>query len=171
VPPGAHDSARTGHRRRQPPEALLPLVAPDLQVHVDDVVVGDRETGEAVPDRERPRLTARLEAPDDADPSAEVLGAERSRWPTRLELGRRARPVPLPVLEDDDAGDLLAATVRNLSEAVRERARERDRDPLFDSERAVGPDDDADVGRDELVGLRQRGWCQNERADGRRRGR
>jgi hypothetical protein len=150
---------------------LLPLVAPDLQVHVDDVVVGDREAGEAVPDRELPRLVARLEAPDDADPSAEVLGAERPRWPTGLELGRRARPIRLSVLEDDDAGDLLAAAVRDLPEAVRERAGECDRDLLLDGERAVGLDDDADVRGDEVVGLRERRRSECERADGRRRGR
>jgi hypothetical protein len=171
VPPGTHHSARAGHRRGQRPESLLPLVAPDLQVHVDDVVVADREAGEAVPDRERPRLVARLEAPDDADPSAEVLGAERPRWPTGLELGRRAGSVRLPVLEDDDAGDLLAAPVRDLPEAVRKRAGECDRDRLLDGERAVGPDGDADVGGDEVVRLRERCGSERERADGRRRGR
>ena len=38
------------------PSGCLPLVAPDLEVHVDDVVVGDREPAQAVADRERAHL-------------------------------------------------------------------------------------------------------------------
>ena len=44
VTPRANDVPGAAHRRGQPAEALLPLVAPDLEVDVDDVVVADRET-------------------------------------------------------------------------------------------------------------------------------
>ena len=40
--------------------------APDLEVDVDDVVVGDRDAREPVADRERADLAGRLEVPDDA---------------------------------------------------------------------------------------------------------
>ena len=109
VAPGAHDVAGPAHRRRQPPEALLPLVAPDLEVDVDDVVVADGEAAHPVVDDERPLLRSRpTEAPDDADAPAEVLDAERARRPAGLELGRRARLERPAVLGDADLVDPLA---------------------------------------------------------------
>jgi len=157
MPPGAHDSAGPRCRCGQRPEPLLPLVAPDLEVDVDDVVVGDREAGEAIPDRERARLVDCVEAPDDPDPATEVLDAEGARRTAGLELGRSTRPERLPVLEDNDARDLLTATVRDLTEAVREAeaAAEGDGDRLLDGNRAVGLDLRADVRGDEVVGLRE----------------
>ena len=109
--PCAQDATGPGHGRRQATERLLPLVAPDLQVDVDDVVVADRQPAEAVADRERARLIASLEPPDDPHPSAEVGDAERARRPARLELGRRARAERAAVLEDDDVRDPLAPPV------------------------------------------------------------
>ena len=152
--PGADDVARPAHRRRQPAEALLPLVAPDLEVDVDDVVVGDRESRYPVVDDERPLLRAvRAEAPDDAHASAEVVDAERARRAAGLELGRGARLERPAVLRDADLVDALAVPQRDLAEAEGERAGERDCDLLVDGDRAVRADGRLDVARDELVGL------------------
>jgi hypothetical protein len=51
---GARGRAREPELRGEEPERLLPLVAPDPEVDVDDVVVGDGEVSEPVGDRERP---------------------------------------------------------------------------------------------------------------------
>ena len=88
-------------------EPDLPLVAPDVEVHVDDVVVGDREPAQRVADLERPsprraRCSARRSAsfpPRCATPkvpggstAAEVgaaagpVAAARSRAPRRREI-------------------------------------------------------------------------------------
>ena len=48
VAPGARDVAGREQLRRQLAEADLPLVAPDLQVDVDDVVVRDRDAAQPV---------------------------------------------------------------------------------------------------------------------------
>ena len=113
VAPGAHDVARAAHRRRQPAEALLPLVAPDLEVDVDDVVVAGRETGDAVVDDERPlREAVRGEPPDDTHAAAEILDAERARRSAGRELGRRPRLERPAVLRDPDLVDPLAVPQR-----------------------------------------------------------
>ena len=165
--PCADDVARPGHRGRQLPEALLPLVAPDPEVDVHDVVVRDREAGEAVADGEGSRLVRRLEAPDDSHAAAEVLDAERAGRPAGLELGVGAGPVGSPALGDGDSRDLFAVAVRELTEAVREleAAAEGDGDPLLDRDRPVRPHLGADIGRDELVRLRVRGRSDCERGD------
>ncbi len=67
-------------------ERLLPLVAPDLQVDVDDVVVCDRDPAERVRDGERARLVAGVEVPDDARGVAAPFDPERP-WLAGLEAG------------------------------------------------------------------------------------
>ena len=136
--------ARKLDRRGQPPEPLLPLVAPDLQVHVDDVVVGDREPSQPVADRERPR-GERGVVPDDPVPSVDRDVAERARLAARAELGRSARPVALLALGDVDVRDRLALAERNVPVPAGEDAVERERDPLLDRERPVRLDRDVDV--------------------------
>ena len=90
--PGAQDLAR---RRLDPDESeerLLPLVAPDLQVHVDDVVVRDGDLAQRVRDRERARLVARVEVPDDPHRVAALLDAEGAGLgPARGSSGSRGR--------------------------------------------------------------------------------
>ena len=54
--PGALDATGRRELGGEPAEPLVPLVAPDLQIDVDDVVVGDRHPAQPVADRERPRL-------------------------------------------------------------------------------------------------------------------
>ena len=54
--PGAQYLARRGQRRGQLLEAHLPLVAPDLEVDVDHVVVGDRDPAQRVAHLERAHL-------------------------------------------------------------------------------------------------------------------
>ena len=170
VAPGADDVAGPAHGRGQAPEPLLPLVAPDLEVHVDDVVVAHGEPGHAVVDEERALLDAvRLEPPDDPHAPAEVVDAERAGRAARLEIGRRARPEGLAVLGHADLVDPLARPVRDLAVAVGERARERDGDRLVDRDRAVRTDGGRDVAGDELVGLALRDPGEGERGDDGRR--
>jgi hypothetical protein len=173
VPPRANDVRGAGHRGRKAPEPLLPLVAPHLEVHVDDVVVRDREAGEAVADRERARLVRRVEPPDDADAPAEVADPERPGRPAGLQLRRRPGSERASPLEDDDVCDLLAVAVRDLAEPVREpeAAAERDRDRLRDGDGAVRPDVRADVCLDEVVRLGESRRRERERGDSRRRDR
>ena len=52
--PRAEDPAGRRLGRGEAAERLLPFGAPDLEIHVDDVVVGDRDAREAVVDPERP---------------------------------------------------------------------------------------------------------------------
>ena len=168
--PGAHDVARPAHRRRQPAEALLPLVAPDLEVDVHDVVVAGRETRDPVVDDERPlREPVRGEPPDDPRASAEVLDAERARRAAGLQLGRSPRLERPTVLRDADLVDALAVPQRDLAEAVRERAGEGNGDRLVDGDRAVGADVRLDVARDELIGLAVGDPGERERGGGCRR--
>ena len=170
VAPGADDVAGPAHRRGQAPEPLLPLVAPDLEVHVDDVVVAHGEPGHPVVDEERTLLGAvGLESPDDPHAPAEVDHTERVGRAAGLEVRRRARTEGSSVLGHADLVDPLARPVRDLAEAVRERARERDRDRLVDGDRAVGPDGGRDVAGDELVGLALRDPGEGERGDDGRR--
>ena len=79
-------------------ERLLPLVAPDLQVDVDDVVVRDGDAAKRVRDRERARLVAGVEVPDDPTcrrgarrRTSRAAGLE-ARSVARARTRRRARP-------------------------------------------------------------------------------
>ena len=72
-------------RRLDPDEAserLVPLVAPDLEIDVDDVVVRDGDAAQRVRDGEGPRLVARVEVPDDA--RAVAAAVRRRRFPAAL---------------------------------------------------------------------------------------
>jgi hypothetical protein len=156
--PGADDvTAFRAHGRGQTPEPLLPLVAPDLEIDVDHVVVRDGETRDLVEDRERPRLVGGTEPPDDADPIAEVENADRAGSPTRLEVRRGAREVRVPALGYPDPRDTLAGAVGDLAVAVREleSASEGDGDVLVYDDGAIRPDADTDVRFDEVVRLRE----------------
>ncbi len=82
-------------------EWLVPLVAPDLQIDVDDVVVRDRDAAQRVRDREGTRLIARVEVPDDPCAVTTLFDTERCRWPgSRLECGLVA-----PLERDAALGD------------------------------------------------------------------
>jgi hypothetical protein len=151
VAPGSDDVPAAHHRRRELTEALLPLVAPDLEIDVDDVVVADREPRDAVAHGERPRLVRGLEPPDDPHLPAEVADAERAGRPAGLELGRGAGPEGLPALRDREHLDPLALSIRDLAEAVGERAGEADPDVLLDVHDAALVDRGEDVGRYEIV--------------------
>ncbi len=68
--PGSGPGQR--HRRRQASEPFLPLVAPHLEVDVDDVVVGERQPAQPVADREGPQLVLRAEVPHDPSAALDV---------------------------------------------------------------------------------------------------
>ena len=133
----------------------LPLIAPDLQVDVDDVVVGDRDTAKRVRDRERACLVAGVEVPDDARGVAALLDAERPRLP-RLEARLGSLPEGHAALRDRREHERLAVTQRDVAVPVEEIAGEGDLEPLADAERAVRLHVDGDVGLEqgEAVGVR-----------------
>jgi hypothetical protein len=109
-----HSVVRAARRLREEehgvelPELLLPLVAPDLQVEVHDVVVGDREPAEPVADREGADVGKRAVVPHDPYPVGKVRDAVRVGIAARAELGRGARVVPSPALLDEDLVEHLA---------------------------------------------------------------
>ena len=146
--PGAID------RRRQPAEPDLPLVAPDLQVHVDDVVVRGRDAAQPVADAEAAPLRRRSVVPD--DPHA-VLGLRRpvrARARRAAELRARSRPVGDVALGDRDLVERLPVLERDLAERAAEVTGEVERDRLVDRQAAVRRDLDDDVGRGKREGLR-----------------
>ena len=144
VAPGLEDVAGAAHRASEPAERHRPLIAPDLEIDVDDVVVADRETREAVAQREGARAAVRLEPPDDANLARRLLDAERARRAAGLEGGRGAWPERLPVLADRDGADVLALAERNVAVPVGEGAAEEDGDHFLHRNGAVALDDRSD---------------------------
>ena len=69
------------------------MVSPDLEVDVDDVVVGDREPAEAVGDRERADAAVLPVVPDDPNPVVALLDAECVRSVEAPQLGVASGPV------------------------------------------------------------------------------
>ena len=135
--PRAHDLPGAGFRGDQPAESGLPFRAPDLQVHVDDVVVGDRDAPEPVVHDECAELVARLVVPDDSRLAGCDCRAERARGVGAAKHGAPAWPVAPAVLADAHLVDRLARPKRNVPVAAGERSAERVRDGLFDDEAAV----------------------------------
>ena len=148
LPPALEDPARRVLRRDEAGERLVPLVAPDLEVHVHDVVVRDGDATERVRDRERPRLVRRVEVPDDAHAVVRALEAEGAERP-RLQLGLRPLRVRDAALGDRGLDERLALAQGDVAVAEVEVAGEGDLDPLADPERAVRLDVDPDVGREQ----------------------
>jgi hypothetical protein len=167
VPPGALDVAGRDQRRRELAEPDLPLVAPDLQVDVDDVVVGDREPAEAVVDAEPPRLVRRLVVPDDPDPLVSARRPERAGTPGAAELGAGSARVLLVALGDEDLVDGLALAERDLAVGAAEVAHEREHDHLVDDQAAVLLHLDGDVGsgQRERLGVGVPGECERRRSE------
>ena len=143
--PGALNVAGRHERSGQLVEPDLPLVAPDPEVDVDDVVVGDREPAQAVVDAEPPRLVRRLVVPDDPDSVVRGRRTERTRAPRAAELGAGpARVLPV-AFGDEDLVDGLALAQRDLAVGALVVADERERDQLVDDQAAVRLDLDGDV--------------------------
>ena len=143
--PGPQHVAGGDHRRGQLVQADLPLIAPDLEVDVDDVVVGDGEAAQPVVDAEPPLLVGGLVVPDDPDPRVRARRAECPRRARALELGAPSGLVLLVALRDGDLIDGLALAERDLAVGAAEVAAERERDHLVDDEGAVLLDLDGDV--------------------------
>ena len=166
--PRAEDLSRGRLDPDQPREACVPLVAPDLEVDVDHVVVGDRDPAQGVRDRERARLVDRVEVPDDPHRVAAALDAERSGAP-RLEARLVALPERDAPLRDGWVHERLAFPERDVAVAEVEVAGECHLEPLAHSERAVRLDVDGDVGLEEREAVCARGPRQRERgAEGER---
>ncbi len=159
--PGTGDLARSQNRSRQAAEAGLPFVAPDLQVDVHDVVVGDGQAAHPVVDPEAPLLRRGVVVPDDPDAalcSSDPVGAGRA---CRAELRRGSGAVDDVALRDRDLVDLLAVAERDLAEGAAERAVVDERDVLVDDQRTVLRDLNDDIGRLEREGL---GLCGSRRS-------
>jgi hypothetical protein len=165
VAPRAEDLARCGLDPDEARNGLGPLVAPDLQVDVDNVVVGDGDLPERVRDRERSRLVARVEVPDDPNRVVAPFDSERSAL-TRLEIGFIAPLVGDSALGDGRIDQRLARSEWDVAVAEVEVARERDLEAFAYAERAVLLDVDGDVGGEqgEAVGARRAG--EGESCDG-----
>jgi hypothetical protein len=121
------------------------VLAPDLEVDLGDVVVGDGEAAHSVPDRERPRFEARAVVPDDPDAVVDARDAEAPGGAGAADLRRCSRRVRLPVLENGDLGDRLARPERDLTKCALEAPVEAERDQLGDRQAAVALDLDRHV--------------------------
>jgi hypothetical protein len=163
VTPGAKDRTRREEQRIQLTEADLPLVAPDPEVDVDDVVVGDCEPTQPVMNAKRARLRVGAVVPDDAKPPVGARRAERSGRARGAELGRRARRVVHVPLGDADLVDRLLVAERQLAEAAGEGAVEEEGDVLVDDQRAVIGRLDDDVAERKRETLRRRRRRSRER--------
>ena len=166
--PGAQDLPWGRLDSDEPREALVPLVAPDLEVDVDHVVVGDGDPSQCVRDRERAGLVDRVEVPDDPHRVAPALDAERSGVP-RLEARLVALPERDSALRDGRVHERFAFPERDVAIAEVEVARERDLEALAHPERSVGLDVDGDVRLEQGEAVSARGPRQCERGgDGER---
>ena len=169
MPPGADDVARRDQRGRELAEPDLPLVAPDLDVHVDDVVVGRRDPAQPVVDPEAPRLRLRSVVPHDSHALVRPRRAERSGPVRALELRARAWAVRLLSLRDRDLVERLAVAERDLAERAGKGAVELKDDHLVDEQAAVAGDLDRHVRRGQ--GERLGGRVPGERERRQRRDR
>ena len=123
IAPGADDLPRRGEGRGELIEPDPPFAAPDVEVHVDDVVVRHCEPAQLVADLEGPVLVERAVVPDDPSLPVEVCDPVGARGVGAAEIGAAAGPVALAVLEHLDARDLLTGRERDLAVAARRTAR------------------------------------------------
>ncbi len=159
--PGADDVAGRHQRRCQLVEPHLPFVAPDLHVHVDDVVVGRRHPAQPVVNPEAPRLRFRPVVPHDPHALVGPGRAERPGLARAAELRARAGPVGDVSLRDGDLVERLAVAERHLAEGAAEGTVELEHDHLVDEQAAVPGDLDRHVRRGQ--GERLRGGVPGER--------
>ena len=157
------------HRRRQAAERGRPVVPPDVQVDVDDIVVGDRESAEAVGDVEGPPLGVRGVVPDDPDALVDSSHAVGVRQVEATELRVGAGPVERVSLADGHVVDRLALAERDVPIGPAEGPVEVESDLLPHEQRAVRLDLHGDVGERKRIGLRrsrrrpqQRGRAERE---------
>jgi hypothetical protein len=166
--PGAEDLPRCALGGGEAAERLLPLRAPDLQVHVHDVVVRDGNAREPVVDVKGAELVGGLVVPDDPERLPEVRGAEGAGGVGAAEVGAASGPVRAASLAHLHVADRLAAPERDLAVAATERAAERVGDLLVDAE-AAGPCDlYRDVRLRKREGLRRGGAGEREGGEDRR---
>ncbi len=127
-------------------ELLIPLVAPHLEVDVDHVVVGDRQTQNPVRDGEGAHLVDRPIVPHHPHQPTPPLGAEGARFAARTQLGWSPGTVERPGLRDLDIADLLAGAQRDVPIGAGEGPVELEGDVLTHQHRSVVPDHHLDVG-------------------------
>ena len=123
--------------RSQPVERHLPLGAPDLEVDVDDVVVGHGNAPQPVVHGERAELVGGPVVPDDAERVAHLGRSVRVGGVDAAELGAPSRPVRPAALGHADAIDRLAVAERDVAKTAAERPAERVGDVLVDEQAAV----------------------------------
>ena len=154
--PCAQDRPGRGLDPDEARERLRPLVAPDLEVHVHDVVVRDGDSTKPVGDRERPRLVAGIEVPDDAHRVTAPLDAERSAG-SGFQVGLVAPLKGHAALCDGRIHERLAFAERDVSVPEVEVAGERHLQSLAHTERPVLLDVHGDIRREqrERIGARR----------------
>jgi hypothetical protein len=137
MPPRARHLSGCDEARGETAEPDLPLVSPDLQVDVDDVVIRGRQPAQPVADPEGALLGQGPVMPDDPKSLVGLRRTEGVRRSARAELGRRARGIGAIALEDGDLVDPLPVRQRDLAERAAEIADVAERDPLVDDQGAV----------------------------------
>jgi hypothetical protein len=141
------------------------LIAPRAKVHVDDVVVGNRQTAELVRDGKCPLLVTRLVVPDDPQAVLDPRDPERARRAVAPELGVATGAVARRALRDRDVVDRLALAERNVPVSAGERAGEVKGDLLADEQRRIRLDPNVDSRSGERVRLGVRAEGSDERRD------
>ena len=154
--PGERDRTRQHHLRAQVVDGHGPVISPDLEVDVDDVVVGDREPAEAVGDRERADAAVLPVVPDDPNPVVALLDAVCVRSVEAPQLGVASGPVAATGLAHLHEVDVLPVAHGDVPVRAAERARVRERDVLAHEQRAVGRDLDVHHRLRQRVRLRLR---------------
>ena len=153
--PRAQDLPRCRLDGDEPVERLRPLVTPDLQVHVDDVVVRDRE-----PRSVYEMVKARVWSCALKYQTIRTLSPRRST-PNVPGVLPRARVVAARVggapFDDERVHERLACAERDVAVAEVEVARERDLETLAHAHRPVLLQLHADIGGEqrEAVGARR----------------
>ena len=169
VPPGPHDAAGRGEGRRELAEALFPLVAPDVQVDVDDVVISNGESAQAVAQLERAGLVGCAVVPDDARVAVELRHSVGPGCVRTAELRAAARVVRAAAFEHGHVADGLARPQWDLAIPAGETAVEGVLDLLVDEKSAVTGEPHGHARlwkRERLVRRSVRGQRERERGGG-----
>ena len=156
------DRPRQHHLRAEVIDGHGPVISPDLEVDVDDVVVGDREPAEAVGDRESADAAVCAVVPDDPHLVVALLHAEDVRLVEAPQLGVASGPVASAALAHLHEVDVLAVAHGNVPVRAAERSRVRERDVLPHEQGAVGRDLRLNDRLRQRVRLRLRGARDHE---------
>ena len=140
--PAARSGQRTcgAHVGRQQPEAVVPLVAPDLRGHLDGVVVRDHDAAQAVAQREGPPAPVLLVVPHDAQALRQTDRAELAGGIAAAESRVAPRGVGSAALAHLDVLRADVLCQRNVPVGAREETVEAEGEVLAHQHLAVARD-------------------------------